>query len=245
MYSHIGKRKQNQDATLITSSLNRSGDNAELFAIADGMGGHPGGLLASDLACNELNHFFEEVKINKFSGNPDEIVRHLTDAIIRIDLHIRLQGIKNRKLEDMGTTLSCLVLTNTHTIIAHVGDARIYRLRKGYLTCLTIDHTFVQDMIFEGEVDPKDAHTHPLRNVLTRVVGTKEPLELVDTRIDSLQIDDMFLLCTDGLYNTLDSKHIRDLLLIRSVASATANKLVMSAYQKGARDNITAIAINL
>ena len=145
----------------------------------------------------------------------------------------------------MGTTLSCLVITPTNSIIAHVGDSRIYRLRQGHLACLTVDHTFVQDMIFEGEVVPGKAHRHPLRHMLTRAVGTGEPLALVDSRIDLLKKEDCFLLCTDGLCNALSDTCIHDLLSRPATASETAAKLVMQALQNGARDNITAIVIKM
>ena len=241
--SHIGQRSYNQDAVLVTTAPMPLNGKGSLFAVADGMGGHPGGDYASRMACDGLNSYYEP-KI-KEKRNQAEISRHLTEGIIRIDRWIRLKGLKNRKLEDMGTTLSCLVITNTHSVIAHVGDSRIYRLRKGHLTCLTVDHTFVQDMIFEGEVDPGKAHLHPLRHMLTRAVGTGETLTLVDSRIDPLKTKDCFLLCTDGLYNKLTDTCILDLLSNPSTASETAAKLVKRALQNGARDNITAIVIKL
>ncbi len=243
--SHIGRRPYNQDAVRMTTTPMPLNGKGSLFAVADGMGGHPGGDLASHMACDGLNSYYEPKIKEKEKRNPADISRYLVEAIIRIDRWIRLQGLRDRKLEDMGTTLSCLVITNTHSVIAHVGDSRIYRLRKGHLACLTVDHTFVQDMIFEGEVDPGKAHLHPLRHMLTRAVGTGEPLALVDSRIDPLNTKDCFLLCTDGLYNILTDTCILDLLSIQSIASETAAKLVKRALQNGARDNITAIVIKL
>ena len=125
-------------------------------------------------------------------GSLHQFKRHLEETVLRIDRQICRHGYRVPALADMGTTLSCLIMTARHTIIAHVGDSRIYRLRRGHLTCLTTDHTFVQDMIFEGEVDPTHAAKHPLRHMLTRVVGTQEPLEWVDTRIDPLLCGDRF-----------------------------------------------------
>lgn len=241
--SHIGQRPYNQDAVRVPTAPMPLNGKGSLFAVADGMGGHPGGDLASHLACDGLNNYYDK-KI-KEKRNQADISRHLAETIIRIDRWIRLQGLRDRKLEDMGTTLSCLVITNTHSVIAHVGDSRIYRLRKGHLACLTVDHTFVQDMIFEGEVDPGKAHLHPLRHMLTRAVGTGEPLALVDSRIDPLKTKDCFLLCTDGLYNVLTDTCILDLLSIQSTASETAAKLVKRTLQNSARDNITAIVIKL
>jgi serine/threonine protein phosphatase PrpC len=243
--THIGQRQLNQDEVLVSSAPGTLNGNGHLFAVADGMGGHPGGGFASRMACDRLNYFYERNIWNKGKQIPADISRHLVEAVIRADRSIRLHGLKDKDLEDMGTTLSCLVITDTHSIIAHVGDTRIYRLRKGHLACLTVDHTFVQDMIFEGEVDPGSAHLHPLRHMLTRAVGTGEPLELVDSRIDPLKNNDCFLLCSDGLYNNLADAKIIDLLSNRPIASESASKLVTQALQNGARDNITAIVIKM
>jgi serine/threonine protein phosphatase PrpC len=243
--SHIGQRQQNQDALRVSSEPASLNGKGRLFAVADGMGGHPGGGVASRLACSGLSEYYKK-KINQQGAfRPSDLSRHLAEVVIRLDRHIRLEGLRDSKLEDMGTTLSCLVVTDTSSIVAHVGDSRIYRLRNGHLTCLTVDHTFVQDMIFEGEVDPGRAHLHPLRHMLTRVVGTGEPLEYVDSRIDPLKTKDNFLLCSDGLYNALNDSRILELLSRHPLASETAAELVIQALQNGARDNITAIVIRI
>jgi serine/threonine protein phosphatase PrpC len=243
--TNIGRRPSNQDAVLVTGTPLTLGNKGRLFAVADGMGGHAGGSIASHLACDGLYYYYERETNKQVQQSPMEIGRCLTEVIIRIDRHIRLQGLKHSKLAEMGTTLSCLVITDSYSIIAHVGDTRIYRLRDGHLACLTVDHTFVQDMIFEGEVNPAQAHLHPLRHMLTRVVGTQEPLTFVDSRIDPLKIKDCFLLCSDGLYNALSDAYILDLLSNQSIASKSAEELVAQALREGARDNITAIVIRI
>lgn len=243
--SHVGRRQQNQDAVQVPSGTLSLREHGMLFAVADGMGGHPGGAIASRLACEGLNNYYDRALNEKGRFSLIEIRRYLEEAIFRVDRHIRWQGLQDREHEDMGTTLSCLVVTDTHSIIAHVGDSRIYRLRNRHLTCLTIDHTFVQDMILEGEVDPERAHLHPLRHMLTRAVGTGESLTWVDTRIDTLKQKDCFLLCTDGLYNALNASSIVNLLSRNAIASETAEELVSRALQAGARDNITAIVFRI
>ena len=243
--THIGRRHYNQDAVRVTTAQMPLNGKGRLFAVADGMGGHPGGSLASRLACDGLDNYYEKKIKEQAKRNPTDISRHLAEVFIRIDRCIRLHGLIDSGLEDMGTTLSCLVITHSHSIITHVGDSRIYRLRKGHLTCLTVDHTFVQDMVFEGEIDHRKAHLHPLRHMLTRAVGTGEPLALVDSRVDPLKTKDYFLLCSDGLYNALTSACILDLLSNQPIVSETAGKLVTQALQNGARDNITAIVIRI
>ena len=241
--THIGKLEHNQDEVLVPSAPGALNGNMKLFAVADGMGGHPGGGIASRMACDRLSDFDKRYIRNKGIQKPADISRRLVEVVLRTDRAIRFQGLGNYDLEDMGTTLSCLMLTSTHSVIVHVGDSRIYRLRNGRLSCLTVDHTFVQDMIFEGEVDPEQAHLHPLRHMLTRAVGTGEPLEWVDSRIDGIKAGDCFVLCTDGLYNAMAERNILDSLADRSEAADTAAELVAKALKHGARDNITVVVV--
>ena len=244
-YSHIGKRKHNQDAVKMISGPESLVNKGRLFAVADGMGGHRGGSAASSLACDGLDHYYKRYSGAIKPAHPKDIRDRLEETILIIDRNIRLHGGKNRNLEDMGTTLSCLVITPEHSVIGHVGDSRIYRLRKGHMCCLTVDHTFVQDMIFEGEVSPEEAHLHPLSHVLTQVAGSREPLTHVDTRIDPLKLKDRFLLCSDGLHNTLSDKRIKSLLSEDSSAAEIAKNIVNTAVKEGASDNITAIVVNI
>jgi protein phosphatase len=243
--THIGKRQHNQDEVLVPSAPGTLIGYGKLFAVADGMGGHPGGGIASRMACDRLSDYYERSILKEGRQKPADISRSLVEAVIRTDRAIRLQGHSGYKLQDMGTTLSCLIITRAHSVIVHVGDSRIYRLRKGRLSCLTVDHTFVQDMIFEGEVDPAQAQSHPLRHMMTSAVGTGEPLEWVDTRIDGLKSRDCFFLCTDGLYNAIAEIDILHSLAERSIAADTAGELVARAVQNGARDNITAVVVKI
>ena len=243
--THNGRRLQNQDEIVIPPERTPHHSDWLIFAVADGMGGHAGGCLASKIACNGLVDEFKSFRGLQSRNGPRSISHHLAEAFIRIDRSIRLKGMKDCHFEDMGSTLSCLLVTDTHSIIAHVGDTRIYRLRNGFLSLLTVDHTFVQDMIFEGEVAPENAHKHPLRHLLTRAVGTGEALQLVDCRIDDLKLGDIFLLCSDGLYNTISEVGILKILSTQSSASKTAEELVALAFVKGATDNITAIVVKV
>ena len=236
--THIGRRPKNQDNSLVIC-----GDGGYLFAVADGMGGHPGGELASRLACGHLKDYFVKNRIGE-TEKSDSHCRRLVEAIIRADRFIRWHGRREEALVDMGTTLSCLQITGAHSIIAHVGDSRIYRHRNGRLSQLTTDHTFVQDMILEREVDPSQAYQHPLRHLLTRVMGTAEVLEFVDSRIDDIKNGDQFLLCTDGLTGPLNKSSILEVLKEHSTAADTATRLVETALRKGGRDNITTIVIS-
>ena len=241
--SHIGRRSENQDEIRLPAAAEKQSDKGFLFAVADGMGGHQGAGVAGRMACKGLSEYHARLLRKKDRRNAPVLQRHLTETILRIARLIRLEGRKDPQLEDMGTTLSCLVLTERHSIVAHVGDSRIYRLRGGHLTRLTTDHTFVQDMVFEGEVAPEEAGSHPLRHLLTRAVGTMEPLERVDARIDLHHPQDRYLLCTDGLYNALSDERLAFLLSADGRALQAAVELVEAALRNGARDNITAVVI--
>jgi protein phosphatase len=145
----------------------------------------------------------------------------------------------------MGTTLSGLLVTEDFAVTAHVGDSRIYRLRRRKLEQLTTDHTFVQDMIEEKVLSEKDAVHHPLRHVLTRSVGTPEALEDVDTSIIEISRGDRFLLCTDGLHDMLSFREIRSLMLRHSEPQVAAERLLRKALKNGGRDNVTLIVVDL
>lgn len=243
--SHVGQRPRNEDSLRVPSKAEPLNARGCLFAVADGMGGHSGGGLASRMACQELESYYQRLPADPRLLVAPLLSRLLMETVIRIDRSIRRQGTGVLGMTEMGTTLSCLMLTETHSIICHVGDSRIYRLRHHHLTRLTTDHTFVQDMIFEGEVDPTEAGRHPLRHLLTRVVGTSEPLPLVDTRIDHLHPGDRYLLCTDGLSNTVADNDIADLISRGRAAAGIAEQLVVQALQDNARDNITAVVVIL
>lgn len=232
--THVGGRAVNEDAGYMTPLAGQGSENprGRLWAVADGMGGHRGGREASHLACRGLQAFFERPLTDPKDLSARALCRHLTETVLRVDRLVRRRAASRESLAHMGTTLSCLLLAGGHSIIAHVGDSRIYRWRRGHLTCLTTDHTFVQEMIFEGEVSPEKADVHPLRHLLTQAVGTVEPLDHVAFRMDRICDGDRFLLCTDGLHNVLD-------------AGSLAEDLVAAALYQNAPDNVTALVVRL
>jgi PPM family protein phosphatase len=245
-FSHTGMgRKSNEDAICRPQASNVSGPRGLLWAVADGMGGHRGGKVASRLACRLLQTYFDRTLKGRAPHTVQKLRRHLLATVMRIDRSVRRAAQARKPLEDMGTTLSCLLLTQGHSIIAHVGDSRIYRLRDGHLSCLTTDHTFVQEMIFEGEVEPGNAHLHPLRHLLMHAIGAGEPLCHVDDRIDRIRAGDRFLLCTDGLHNVLGPGPIAALLAVDGRSRDIAQTLVAEALRRKTNDNVTAVVVAL
>ena len=234
------KRSQNEDAYAVYQGA--SSTKGALFVLADGIGGHACGDVASQLACGGMSAFFNGFG-RKLSA--EESVARLETLIHSIDDLIRDQGEKDPACTDMGTTLSGLLVTEDFAVTAHVGDSRIYRLRRRKLDQLTTDHTFVQDMIGEKLLSQKEAAHHPLRHVLTRSVGTPERLESVETSIFEILGGDRFLLCTDGLHDMLSLRGIRTLLLRHGDPKAAAERLLHGALKNGGRDNVTLIVVDL
>lgn len=161
--------------------VERSGfKNGEiLFVVADGIGGHSCGDLASQMVCSGFSSFFSTASKK---NAPKEWSRRMADHIHSIDSSVRARADGDPACADMGTTLSSLLIADGFGVIAHVGDSRIYRVRGNRLRQLTTDHTFVQEMIEEGELTKESAVNHPLRNVLTKAVGTQEPLENIEIK---------------------------------------------------------------
>jgi protein phosphatase len=243
--THIGRRQRNEDSLQVPFPELIVEYRGHLFAVADGIGGHSGGAVASRMACQGLGNYCQNLKAAKRPLDMQCLSRHLCETMMRIDRQIRLRGRIEAELVDMGTTLSCLVLTDNKTIIAHVGDSRIYRLRGGYFTCLTTDHTLVQEMVFEGFATPEKAAVHPMRHLLTSSVGTAEPLEWIDSRIDRLCPGDRFLLCTDGLHDALTQARMAHILGHSWKPRRIAAQLIAEALLAGGKDNISVIVICL
>lgn len=246
--THVGTvRSANEDTYLQAPSGGRGEGSLSdrLWAVADGMGGHNGGREASRLACRGLQDFLDRQPPDPGDFSPRALSRHLAESVLRVDRLVRQRAAARPSQAHMGTTLSCLLLADGHSIIAHVGDSRVYRWREGRLSCLTTDHTFVQEMIFEGELDPAQAHRHPLRHLLTNAVGTAEPLCQVDERIDRVRAGDRFLLCTDGLPNVLAPQHLAAAMARDWRPGEIAEALVRAALDRNARDNVTALVVAL
>jgi serine/threonine protein phosphatase PrpC len=241
------KRKTNEDdfyvADLTDTYINHR-HMGIMFAVADGLGGHFAGDIASRMACEGLkNYYMEKLSEGKKSFSIDYLRTRLVNTIHDIDKTITGRAKTEDACSDMGTTLSVLVLKDKTAIIAHVGDSRIYNLRNNQLVQLTQDHTFVQEMIDEGELDPANVSGHPLRNMLTRTVGTEEPLEEVFTMTEKISPGDSFLLCSDGLHGMVSDEAIYKIMSADPDPETTSTRLIETAIRNGGKDNITVIVI--
>jgi len=238
------KRRKNEDAYRVVSTIPQHGALIDrgtmIFIVADGMGGQPCGEVASEIACKGMEDF-----IYTANGSPEMIKEQLIERFHDIDNDIRDYTNKDPFCRDMGTTLSAVVLSGDTAIIAHVGDCRIYLYRDTELTPLTVDHTFVQEMVELGLIKPEEAFSHPYRHQLTQAVGTSEPLDQIDTRIVPLSAKDRLLLSSDGLHDVVSYAAIKQAMEQTKSPEQAVNMLQSAALRLGGPDNVTVIAIDL
>jgi len=212
-------------------------DDVGLWAVADGMGGHRGGEVASEIACDTLARVFDHHTIDGLVG-----------AIEQANTAVYRAGAGDPELSGMGTTVVALAVVahddDELLALANVGDSRGYRWSGGDLDQLTTDHSLVADLVREGSLSPDEASVHPQRNILTRVLGVYE-----DVPVDAFAVEprhgDRYLLCSDGLYNEVPEDRIATVL--RRVADPTdaADELVRLAREGGGRDNITVVIVDV
>lgn len=227
--THAGQvRRGNEDALLVGSSV---------FAVADGMGGHVAGEVASETALGAIARLD-----GKVFADADEALEALRSAVRRANEHVLGRADEDPDLRGMGTTLTVAMIEHRRLHVAHVGDSRAYLLRDAELHRLTQDHTLVQDLVDDGQITPQEAAEHPQRSVITRAIGVAEDLE-VDAATVSLQRGDRILLCSDGLTNVVGEREIAVELDGAADLETAIDDLIEWANERGGPDNITAVAL--
>lgn len=229
--THVGRvRKTNQDAFDRFDDPDR---DEILLVVADGMGGHRGGEVASRMAVGTLGKLVREL-----DGEPSERLRC---AVERANHEIHRLGERDSMLRGMGTTAVALLLRPDGTaILAHVGDSRIYRLRDGRLEALTEDHSMVARWLKEGLIDEDTARSHPQRNQIDRALGAAETVQ-PDLLESDLRPGDLFLLCSDGLTGMLPDEELERLAARSRDPHALVAWMIDAANQSGGMDNVTAL----
>lgn len=208
----------------------------QVFVVCDGMGGHAAGQIASEIASKT----FIETYLRHPAEDPEVAIAAAVSAANRFVLDVG-RAIPARR--GMGTTLSALILRQGNALVAQVGDSRVYRLRNGELEPLTIDHTYVNDLIRAGILAPEDAESHPQKHVLTRAIGA-EDLVVPDVFRIELEAGDTYLLCSDGLLNHVEDDGIAQTLRDNAPGDACWN-LVNAARMGGGSDNITVLIVRI
>lgn len=227
--SHVGQvRRGNEDALLVGTSV---------FAVADGMGGHVAGEVASETALNPIARLDGRV-----FADADVAQQALRDAVREANRLVLERADDTPDLRGMGTTLTVAMIEHRRLHVAHVGDSRAYLLRDGELVQLTRDHTLVRDLVDEGQITEQQAADHPQRSIITRAIGVAEDID-VDAVTMSLRRGDRVLLCSDGLTNVVDDDEIAHRLLGADGLEAAIDTLIEQANERGGPDNITAVGL--
>ena len=221
-----------------------------LYVVADGMGGHNGGEVASHLAVEAIHAFIEESARTADITWPFGLetknsidLNRLTTAVRLANRKIYSEGSKAPELSGMGTTVVAALVAGDKVAIVSVGDSRLYRLRNGSLEQLTSDDTWLASVLGAKQAEDADPG-HPLRHVLTSVVGTKDDLK-PESREEELKSGDTLVLCTDGVHGRLDGHTLATLLNDVRGAADRADKLVEEAITRGTTDNATALVITV
>lgn len=205
------------------------------FALADGMGGHKAGEIAAKETIEHLSSLMKKVK----TTDPLECMIELKSAIEKANSWVYRLGKKDKELEGMGTTLCCLIWAIDAVVYAHVGDSRIYRLRKGQLELLTQDHSLFAKWLKTGI----ESHTpFPYKNVITRAIGTASRAN-PEIAISRHEAGDLFFLCTDGLSDVLKLEEIEKILNRSPDLESASKRLIQKAKIKGSSDNITLLLV--
>ena len=238
--SDIGLVRQGNEDNLYVAGedCDRDGEGI-LVGVADGMGGHNAGEVASQVAAETLNSFYQ-VKLPELT--PEE---RLAETIRRANDRILEMSNQNMDLQGLGTTLTALLLKGSEAYVGHVGDCRIYLWRRGELLQITNDHSLVQEAVREGILTPEQARVHPQRNIITRALGTQDQLD-VDTMKLDMQPGDIFLLSSDGLHGLMEDTEIEEIIRLGngSVENIT-EELIHTALEEGGTDNVTVVLVKV
>ena len=234
--SDVGKiREMNQDYYYISNSL----DEIQLYMLADGMGGYNGGEIASKLAIQTAKSYIEN-NFNEIEKDKDSIIQLIGSSMEYANMVVYEKSKESKELEGMGTTLEICLIYNNRAFIGHIGDSRIYRIRKEFMRKLTKDHSYVQQLVDEGKITKEESINHPKKNMLIKALGCTEFIE-PDSMVKGFIKGDILLMCTDGLTNMLTEDEIFKIL--KSDLIDPSKELVQKANDAGGLDNITAVII--
>ncbi len=252
-------REVNQDTVFASIRSPSMGEPLGLFIVADGMGGHKAGEVASQLAVSIIHDnlafmleqddssatalFPTPGEDEEFPSQGEIIGRRLEIAVEEANKAIYNYAHENPGTAgNLGCTVTCAIVFGSTLVVANVGDSRTYRLNKGILSQITNDHSYVWELVQEGHLQSEEIYDHPHRNVITRALGSQEdvPVDLLSSEIEA---GDRLLLCSDGMWEMIrDPNEIRDLLLLDELESA-ADKLVEKANFYGGTDNIGLVVV--
>jgi PPM family protein phosphatase len=222
------QRDHNEDAFVLLPALG-------IAVLADGMGAHSAGEIASEIAIGTTLGILKQTA--GLSAHD-----RLETAVLAAHANILEKATSSSRYQGMGTTIVAVLLEERQLTVAHVGDSRLYRLRKGELKALTSDHSLLQEFIDKGLYSPEEAKEKVARNILTRALGLESALN-VDVGTHAVQAGDRYLLCSDGLYEMVSDADLADIMNGRLRGAALCEELIDHANARGGKDNITVVLI--
>lgn len=250
--SHVGMARALDEDSLCVFTLagvyeSVADPTLGLFIVADGMGGHEGGEVASKLAVQRIaEQLIQRALLPRFAGKfqdqADDLPTLLRQAII--DANDEVYDLAQTRANDMGCTLTMALVVDGTAFIANVGDSRTYMHRQGRLRQITTDHSLVASLVTTGVIQPEEIYTHPERNVIYRAIGIKATIE-VDAFVEPLTPGDTLLVCCDGLWEAIRDEGIEDVLLTYPDPQAACVELVRQANLAGGEDNISVIVVRV
>lgn len=234
------KRSHNEDSFAVI-------DDDHLYVVADGMGGHASGEVASKMAIDTLRDFFKATSADPEATWPYKMDKSRSYEENRLITSVKLANLRifeaaqrDPKLRGMGTTLVGILVVDDGVLIAHVGDSRAYRVRDGQMEQLTEDHSLLNDYIKMKKLTEEEIKNFPHKNVIVRALGMKESVK-VDTMLDHPQPGDLYVLCSDGLSGPVKDDEIRDIATSTNDLKEACSKLIERANANGGPDNITVV----
>jgi serine/threonine protein phosphatase PrpC len=239
--THVGMtRAHNEDALHLPV-------DERLAIVADGMGGHASGEVASRMAVETVVEYFRETAEEQVLTWPFKVDRQGGADVMRLVTAIKLANVKIHEqaqrdpaCKGMGTTIVSALFRDDGIIVGHVGDSRVYRVREGVIAQLTEDHSLINDYIKMKRMTAEEAVTWPHKNVIVRALGMKESVQ-VDVHTEQPRLGDCYVLCSDGLSGMISDEVIRDVVLEEKDLDRAAERLITSANDAGGKDNVTVV----
>lgn len=235
--SDIGKaREMNQDSYYAS----QPSENVGLYIVADGMGGYNGGEIASRLAITSAKNYIE-TNFSKIEHNKEELQKLIKNAIEYANMIVYEKSKESEELEGMGTTIEVVLAYNDRVYIGHIGDSRIYRIRKDIIRKLTVDDSYVQKLVKDGTITKEEAVHHPKKNMLTKALGCTSYVEPI-VAVKGFLKNDVIVITSDGLTNMVSDEEIME--IIKENIEKASDELIKKANNAGGLDNITVVIVS-
>jgi PPM family protein phosphatase len=229
-------RQHNEDS----GGVFYNGNGSRLAVVADGMGGHRAGDVASAMTIKQLQKYWEE---SKDISSPDAAHQWMVEQVNKINEVLYNHSSEHDECKGMGTTLVAAICTDSFCTIGHIGDSRGYILNENGFSQLTEDHSLVNELVRSGQISREDAEHHPRKNILLRALGTEERVT-IDVKSIEVEQGDLLLLCSDGLSNKVSDEKLKEILSAHGTLNEKGERLIHLANDLGGEDNITLIIVD-